>query len=311
MTPLRSRFVPFGLCLAAALGLASAADAPAAKSKPAPAPAGPAKPADKPAAPAAPANPSTAAAPPAATPPAPAPVVRNIGGPGDYPLREKLIQRLTRDPDLAGFRPAIVLVNGGVVFSGPVPSWSMRRRALATAGTMRGVINVTDQMTVPRGEIKDEAVLKAIVAALTDRKDLLQLTDLDVTVQDGVATLNGGVKDFASRILAEEIAGTVLGAQTVVNRLRPANAPKGSDDASTRKALAAYLKDFRNYAWPANIDVQVKDGVAILEGESGLYLGRQQAGNMAALVGGVKRVENRIRVEPSLQQPDAVIKEVP
>jgi osmotically-inducible protein OsmY len=302
MTPLRSRFAPLVLCLlclATALRLA-AADPPA----------GPAaRPQDKPAAPATPANPATPPAPPAAT--APAPVVRNIGGPGDYPLREKLIQRLTRDPDLAGFRPSIVLVNGGVVFSGPVPSWSMRRRALATAGAMRGVVNVTDQMTVPRGDVKDEAILKGIVMALTERKDQLQITDLDVTVQDGVATLNGGVKDFASRVLAEEVAGTILGAQRLVNRLRPANAPSGTDDVTTRKALAAYLGDFRNYAWPANLEVQVKDGVATLGGEVGLYLGRQQAGTMAALVGGVKRVENRIKVEPSLQQPDAVIKEVP
>jgi len=290
MKPLRSRFALLVPSLAALLSFAAAAP--------------PAKPA-----PPAPADPVAPASP--VVPPPTAPVVRNIGGPGDYPLREKLIERLTRDPALAGFRPSVVLVNGGVVFSGPVPSWTMRRRALTTAGAMRGVVNVTDQMMVPRGNVKDDAILKGIVAALSEREDLLQVTNLDVTVQDGVATLNGGVKDFAARVQAEELAGTVLGAQTIVNRLHPANAPSGADDASIRKALAVYLGDFRNYAWPANLEVQVKEGVAILGGEVGLYLGRVQAGTMAALVGGVKRVENRIKVEPSLQQPDAVIKEVP
>ena len=251
---------------------------------------------------------SAATAPPAPEA-APAPPVRNIGGPGDFPLRERLVQRITKDPDLTGFRPAVALVNGGVIFSGASPSWTMRRRVLALAGAMRGVINVTDQMTTPRGDIKDQDLVKAIAGALSDRKDVLELKDLDVTVQDGVATLRGTVKNFAMRVRGEEIAGTVLGA-TIVNRLRPANAPSGTDDASLRKALATYLGDFRDYPYPADLEVQVKDGIAVLTGEVGLYLGRQQAGTMAALVGGVKGVDNRIKVDPSLQAPNTLVKEV-
>jgi len=254
--------------------------------------------------------PADAQAQPAPAEAAPAPPVRNIGGPGDYPLRERLVQRITRDPGLTGFRPSIVLVNGGVVFSGSVPSWTMRRRALAIAGAMRGVINVTDQMTVPRGDVTDGALVKGIAGVLSERKDLLELKDLDVTVQDGTATLRGVVKNFAARVHAEEIAGTVLGAQTIVNRLRPANAPSGTDDATIRKALASYLGDFRDYPYPGDLAVEVKDGVAILTGEVGLYLGRQQAGTMAALVGGVKRVDNRIKVEPSCQVPNTIVKEI-
>ncbi|HET8945597.1 MAG TPA: BON domain-containing protein [Candidatus Polarisedimenticolia bacterium] len=311
----RLRILPFALGLAAAIAFAAAAFvAPAAFSatapppKPAPAPSGStAKPGNPPAA--APAQPSPAPAPAPTPTPAPAPVGRNIGGPGDYPLRERLVQRITRDPDLTGFRPTIVLVNGGVVFSGPAPSWTMRRRALAIAGSMRGVINVTDQMTTPRGDIKDQDLVKGIGAALSERKEPLELKDLDVTVQDGVATLRGTVKNFAARVRGEEIAGTVLGA-TIVNRLRPANVPSGTDDASLRKAVAGYLGDFRDYPYPGNLEVQVKDGIAILTGEVGLYLGRQQAGTMAALVGGVKGVDNRIKVEPSLQVPNTLVKEI-
>ncbi|HYV18570.1 MAG TPA: BON domain-containing protein [Verrucomicrobiae bacterium] len=297
----RLPILPFALGLAAAAAClapaASAATAPPAK--PAPAPSGAATQPAKP--------PAAAPAPPPAEA-APAPV-RNIGGPGDFPLRERLVQRITKDPDLGGFRPAIALVNGGVVFSGPSPSWTMRRRVMAIAGSMRGVINVTDQMTTPRGDIKDQDLVKGIAAALSERKDVLELKDLDVTVQDGVATLRGTVKNFMMRVRGEEIAGTVLGA-TIVNRLRPANTPSGTDDASIRKALATYIGDFREYPYPGDLEVQVKDGIAILTGEVGLYLGRQQAGTMAALVGGVKGVDNRIKVDPSLQVPNTLVKEL-
>ena len=260
------------------------------------------QPAASPAPPSSPAKP----APPAAAPPP----LRNIGGPGDYGLREKLIERMTRDPDLSVVRPSIIMVNGGAVFSGEVPTWTIKRRALSIAGGMRGIVNVTDQMTVPRGDVKDEAILKGMAAMLKDWKEPLEITDLEITVQDGVATLRGQVKNFAARVRAEEVAGTVAGAQTIVNRLRPANAPSGADDVSIRKAVATYLGDYRDYSYPGFLEVAVKDGRVTLTGEVGYYLGRQQAGTMAALVGGVQSVDNRIRVEPSSQQPNMTVKEL-
>lgn len=278
----------------------SAQDAPAAKQpppgQPAPAEANPPAPAD-----------ANSPAPAAGAPKG----VRNIGGPGDYLLREKLVQRLSRDPDLAAARPSIILVNGGAVFSGPVPTWTVRRRALAIAGAVRGIVNVTDQMTVPRGTVKDEEILKGMASVLNDWKEPLQISELEITVQDGVATLQGKVKNFAARVRAEEMAGTIGGAQTIVNRLRPANAPVGTDDRSLRKALAGYLGDFREYPYPAALEIEVKDGHATLYGEVGYYLGRQQAGTMALLVGGVKSVDNRIRVEPSSQLPDTTVRQRP
>ena len=284
-----------------------AAEAPTAP-KPAPPAAKPAPPTGQPAP--ADAKPPGDAKPPADSAAA-APAVRNIGGPGDYPLREKLVQRLMRDAELATARPSIIMVNGGAVFSGEVPTWTVRRRALAIAGAVRGIVNVTDQMTVPRGSVKDEAILQGMSSVLKDWKEPLDITELEITVQDGVATLQWKVKNFAARVRAEEVAGTIAGAQTIVNRLRPANAPVGTDDRTLRKALATYLGDFREYPYPAALQVQVKDGRATLTGEVGYYLGRQQAGTMAALVGGVQSVDNRIRVEPSSQLPDTTVKELP
>jgi osmotically-inducible protein OsmY len=262
-----------------------------------------------------------AAAPPAAKPPAPAPaakptpathVMRNIGGPGDYGLRERLIKRFMRDQDIAAAGLQVAMVNGGAVLSGTMPNWAVRRRALVVASTERGIINVTDQMDVPRGDVKDSVILKGMADVLKDQAAPLELKNLEITVEDGVATLKGGVKDFASRVHAEEFAGTVLGATRLVNRLRPATAPNGgADDASIRKAVADYLKNYREYAYLGSVFVQVKDGKAILTGSLPLFIGRQQAATMAALVGGVREVENRIEIDPGLQPDVMIIKEIP
>ena len=243
--------------------------------------------------------------------PAPAPPVRNIGGPGDYGLREKVVKRLSSEPDLAGAGWKLVLVNGGAVFSGTVPTWTLKRRALVLAGVTRGIVNVTDQMQVVRGDIGDSPIAEAVSQALEGFKEPLGIQAFDVEVQDGVVTLSGTVKDFASRVRAEELAGSVGGVMRVDNRLRAADAPSGTDDASIRKAIAAYLMNPRAYPYRVELEVQVKGGKALLRGRVPYFLARQQAGAMVALIGGVTEVDNRIRVDPGTLAPMTVVKELP
>src|SRR5712691_4232655 len=73
----------------------------------------------------APPGPSAAPGSSAAPRPSPAPPARNIAGPGDYALREKLVGLLGRDPDLGHEKIMVVLVNGGVVFSGEVSTCAL------------------------------------------------------------------------------------------------------------------------------------------------------------------------------------------
>jgi len=267
-----------------------------------------------------------AATPPVAKPPATAPkspppparpthqpgVKRNLGGPGDYGLRERLVKRLMRDPEVAAGGMQVAMVNGGVVLSGTMPSWAVRRRALVTASSERGIINVTDQMDIARGDVQDPVILKGIADVLKDRTTELELKNLDITVEDGVATLNGTAKDFASRVRAEESAGTVLAVTRIVNRLRPMTAPiGGATDESIRKAVVEYLKNYREFAYLGNVEVAVKDAKVTLTGSLPLFIGRQQAATMTALVGGVREVENRIEIDPGLQPDVMIIKGLP
>src|SRR5262245_49998453 len=187
-------------------------------------------------------NPPAGPGTPSVEAPAPAPKKgRNIGGPGDHGLRSRLLQSMSTDPDLNRTGVKIVLVNGGVVYSGKMPHWTARRRALVLAGATRGIVNVTDQMEISRGDVPDSAIIKEMTGILKEHREPLGIKDLDVTVSDGVATLLGTVRDFAARVRAEEVSGRVLGVTRIVNRLRPLNAPAGTDDTTTRKAIGKYL----------------------------------------------------------------------
>ncbi|HUD70840.1 MAG TPA: BON domain-containing protein [Dongiaceae bacterium] len=275
---------------------------------------------------AAPAADAPAANPPVAKPPAAAPkgppppprpknvpgVKRNLGGPGDYGLRERLVKRLMHEPEIAAAGMQVAMVNGGVVLSGTMPTWAVRRRALVIASSERGIINVTDQMDVSRGDVKDPVILKGIADVLKDRTTELELKDLDVTVEDGVATLKGTTKDFASRVRAEEQAGTVLGVTRIVNRLRPVTAPLGgSTDVAIRKAVVEFLKNYREFPYLGSVEVQVKDATVTLTGDLPLFISRQQAATMTALVGGVREVVNHIQIEPGTLPEVMIVREIP
>ena len=243
--------------------------------------------------------------------PSPPPSLRNIGGPGDYAVRVKLVKRLADEPELANSGFKVVLVNGGAVFSGTVPTWSLKRRALTEAGTSRGIVHVTDQMQVARGEVSDEQILAAVSRLLKERQETLGIQSFEVEVLDGEMTLSGVVKDFGARVRAEEVAGSVQGVMRLVNRLLPADAPSGADDVSIRKAVATYLGNPSSYPYHGEIEIQVKEARVVLTGRLAYFLARQQAGAMTALVGGVSGVDNRIKVDPSVMMPALVVKELP
>src|SRR2546427_7118358 len=92
---------------------------------------------------------------------APAAPKRNIAGPGDYALREKIVHLIGRDPDLSQEAFTIVMVNGGAVYSGPIKTCALERRALMIAATLRGAGKVADELRGPRGDAPGEPLAES------------------------------------------------------------------------------------------------------------------------------------------------------
>ncbi len=248
---------------------------------------------------AAPPVPPTAAPPSSTQSTSPAEPKRNIAGPGDYAIRQKIMELFGRDAELGKEPFRLVLVNGGAIFSGEIKNCAARKRALSIAATTRGVVHVTDEMTVRRGDVSDAELAKTVTSILGDSAEGLELKDLDAKVEDGVLTLRGSVKDVFSRLRAEDVAGSVMGITSISNQLAPAGAPEGTDDASLTRAVIAYLSDFHQFAFGGEMTVRASQGVVTLKGRVVLYMARQQAAVVASLVKGVSRVENLLVVDPS------------
>ena len=127
---------------------------------------------------------------------------RNIAGPGDYIIRQNLVERMGRDEALSQENFTLVLVNGGVVLSGPISSHALRLRVLRYAGFSRGVVNITDQLEVRGADLPDEALADAVRAELSGVAESLELENLEVMVED--STVNR-LSDVASPIRVGDV----------------------------------------------------------------------------------------------------------
>lgn len=161
----------------------------------------------------------------------------------DATVTASVLTRLSgvKDVDPSGVH---VTTQGGVVtLSGEVTSEEQKKRVEEIARHTRGVRKVIDKVQVRapaksvdpkqgtgRQELSealdDEWMEKRIEIDLALNRDV-NLKDIDVEVNSGVATLSGTVQDEAERRLAEQSANAINGVRQVRNNLRVEATPKG------------------------------------------------------------------------------------
>jgi osmotically-inducible protein OsmY len=127
---------------------------------------------------------------------------------------------------------------------------------------------------------------------------------VQVVVQDGIAVLSGTVDNLLARKRAEEIASTVRGVQTLLNRItvkapsRPAEQIQHDVDTALKSEPALSS---------SALSVVVKDGVVTVRGTVASQIEKQLALEAVEAVRGVSAVDDEVKVEPPKQRADAEI----
>ncbi|OLU34608.1 BON domain-containing protein [Pseudomonas sp. PA27(2017)] len=137
--------------------------------------------------------------------------------------------------------------------------------------------------------------------------------DIQVSVEDGVATLSGAVENTAEHELASELAGSIEGVREVDNKLQidPDLAPPVLEEQArlvTDKTLAQRFDDATLAAtvkskllWNSNtegLDIQVRaeNGVVSLSGNAGAPAAKELAGDLVTNTDGVREVHNHLSI---------------
>jgi osmotically-inducible protein OsmY len=142
---------------------------------------------------------------------------------------------------------------------------------------------------------KPDNSLKSDIEEQLDWDQMLDDSQIDVSVKEGQVTLSGGVPTYYEATLAEQDARSVSGVKAVDNDLLVG--PIGEDiaDADLASRCAAAL-DAERFVPEGAITLDVQDGHVTLRGDVRHHYERQAAELAVARVKGVRGISNQIAI---------------
>lgn len=226
---------------------------------------------------------------------------------------------LERDLQLDPTRHPITLsfADGVLTMEGEVSDVAAKTRALRRAAAVQGVRWVVDRLCVQRGAPAEDGAIRDHVrnALLADtafaeckivvrsgavtqvvHDPLRARGSIDVTVAEGMVTLDGEVPSPSHRRLAGVYAWWTSGTRNVHNRLGVTPPEEESDDEISDAVRLALEKDPLVNA--AQIAVRTAGGRVTIDGTVHTELEKEIAERDAWYVLGVDEVVNRVHVHP-------------
>ncbi|MDO8653953.1 MAG: BON domain-containing protein [Undibacterium sp.] len=145
--------------------------------------------------------------------------------------------------------------------------------------------------------ISDSEIKKNVEAELQWDPDI-KMTDIGVSVKDGVVALTGFVSTLPQKFQAEIDVKRIVGVSGVANdiEVRLPNVDKRPDPEIARDAVTAL--QFQLPVAYGNVKVVVRDGWIILEGEMEWQHQKEKAENSIRHLNGVIGVTNNVTVKP-------------
>lgn len=171
--------------------------------------------------------------------------------------------------------------------------------------------------------IRAEEVVGSILAAL-EREPRVNLHShpIEISFADGIVTLSGEVGGIAAKKLALELAAAQSPVSGVVDRLRVEPSGRREDGAIRDQVCNAFISEPALDAYSVRIlvkremesiraldpdrllEVEVSDGVVILNGKAESFSHKRLAGALAWWVPGSRDVVNGIELSPPMEDND-------
>jgi osmotically-inducible protein OsmY len=146
--------------------------------------------------------------------------------------------------------------------------------------------------------------LKDTVEDALDWEPSIDVSNMDVTVDDGVVTLRGDVGTYAEKRAAQRVVLGVYGVSGVANDLT-VRLPRTLERSDTEIAQAAVDNLKWNTQVPSDrVTVAVSDGWVTLRGTVDWRYQRDAAERAVRTLAGVRGITNEIAVGPRVQPSD-------
>jgi osmotically-inducible protein OsmY len=153
-------------------------------------------------------------------------------------------------------------------------------------------------------DIADQDITRAVGAAL-DLDEVVATEPIEVETTDGVVILTGTVDNILARDRAADVAETIKGVRSVVNRIGVAYVVRRDSDLK-RDVEVALAQDPATHAY--DVHVEADTGVVTLTGEVNSWEEKQLAAHVARGVKGVRDLKDRIIINYGIARTDEEIR---
>jgi osmotically-inducible protein OsmY len=214
----------------------------------------------------------------------------------DDEIKRDVEAELRWDPDIDAKDIAVSVKSGVVTLAGFVPSYLEKFEAERDVKRVQGVVGVANDLEVRLPDIDqrpDPDIARDAVAAMKTQLPY-SYQNFKVVVKGGWITLEGEAEWNYQKEKAEMSVRGVKGSKGVINSITVK--PKVAAQEVKRQIEAAFMRSAEVDA--KQIQVEASDGEVILKGTVHSWFEREQAERAAWQAPGVRRVEDRIVIQP-------------
>ncbi len=214
----------------------------------------------------------------------------------DDDIRRDVEAELRYDPDIDATNIAVTVKSGVVTLAGFIPSYLQKFEVEKDVKRVQGVVGVANDLEVRLPSVDqrpDPDIARDAVEALKMHLPY-SYQNFKVVVSGGWITLEGEAEWNYQKEKAETAARGVKGCKGVINTIRII--PKVAAQEIKRKIEAAFMRSAEVDA--KNVQVEASDGEVVLKGTVHSWFEREQAERAAWQAPGVRKVEDRIVVQP-------------
>ena len=235
----------------------------------------------------------------------------------DESLKADVREALFLDPATEEWEVEVEVADSLVELTGVVDSWPEKRLAGRIAGSVRGVREVANNITVENVRNRGDYEMKMEIEAMLRWDAYLNRSIIRVRVEDKTAVLTGSVCSLGEKVLAAKdawVAGVTavdLGDLEIVDcgagaiGPRPLTTAPPTDDEIAAAVNAALTLDPRVEA--ANIRIGVDGGEVTLRGRVSNLREQWAAAEDARNTTGVTGVVNRLQLRSDLFLPEILL----
>lgn len=215
----------------------------------------------------------------------------------DENIKRDVVDQLYWDNRVNAADVKVEVLNGIVALSGNVSTSNARYSAASDAWMIEGVTDVDNKIHVlyeSGVNLPTDLQIKTQAESTLHWSEDIDSTDIQVSVSQGVVTLNGTVDSYWKKWEAERMISRNFGVTAVENHLAIVPTQSILDKDIAEDIERALDRNF--YVDTEGVSVKVDRGIVTLTGEVSSTIARTQAEDVAMYTTGVMDVRNELRL---------------